>query len=349
MGSRESDFDFIAKDGFIWSVLLHFGTHGWGECLDGYGRLKKDYSNKMNFDEKVWKSLTNRLPKSGANMVVVDVFDSVKYRKHPEISVEDAWSPERLNAEVRRLKALGLEPIPKLNFSSTHDQWLKVYHRMVGTPEYYDVCASAIAEVAEIFERPRFFHIGMDEEDFDQTNGFSDGLRVFRRGDIWWHDVRFFADCCEKAGCRPWMWADYAKYWPEEFVKNCPKSMVLSAWYYKWGCDEFRDMPTNAAEWWWKVQLKVMRMLDKEGFDQIPCASNHYAPGSFAALSEWCDDCLLDKSHLLGLMMASWRFTLPGDCERRNNEAIVEVETTIKTKRLRKARRAGIKVAKPKG
>jgi hypothetical protein len=48
-------------------------------------------------------------------------------------------------------------------------------------------------------------------------------------------------------------------------------------------------------------------------------------------------------------MMASWRFTLPGDCERRNNEAIAELETTIKTKRLRKARRAGIKVAKPKG
>ena len=348
MGSRESDFDFIPKDGFIWSILLHFGTHGWNECLDDYGRLKKGAANRMNFDEKVWKSLTDRMSKSGANMVVIDVFDSVKYRKHPEISVEDAWLPERLNAEVRRLKKLGLEPIPKLNFSTTHDHWLKQYHRMVGTPEYYDVCASAIAEVAEIFERPRFFHIGMDEEDFDQTNGFFDSLRVFRRGDIWWHDVRFYADCCEKAGCRPWMWADYAKYWPEEFVKCCPKSMVLSSWYYKWGCDEFRDMPTNAAEWWWKVQLKVMRMLAKEGFDQIPCGSNHYAPGSFAALSEWCDDCL-DKSHLLGLMMASWRFTLPGDCERRNNEAIAELETTIKTKRLRAARRAGIKVAKPKG
>jgi hypothetical protein len=296
----------------------------------------------------MWRKLIDHLVLRKMNTVVIDVGEFPVYPSHPELAVKGSKSPDWIRTEVRRLKSLGLEPIPKLNFSSVHDQWLKQYHRMVGTQEYYDVCASAIAEVAEIFERPRFFHIGMDEEDFDQTNGFFDRLAVFRRGDIWWHDVRFFADCCEKAGCRPWMWADYAKYWPEEFVKSCPKSMVLSTAYYKWGCDEFRDAVRNAPDWWWKVQLKVTRMLAKEKFDQIPCSSNHYAPGSFASFVEWCDDCL-DMSHVLGFLMASWRFTLPGECERRNNEAIAELETTIKTRRLRKARRAGVKAAMPKG
>jgi len=342
MEDLTADFDFIPKDGTIWANLLHFGTHGWEDLLDRDGNLKKGVSNKMNFDEKVWRRLTDRMPKTGANMVLIDVFDSVKYRKHPEISVDDAWTPERLNAEVRRLKGLGLEPIPKLNFSTSHDAWLKVYHRMIGTPEYYDVCASAIAEVAEIFEKPRFFHIGMDEEDYDQTNGFKNDLRTFRRGDIWWHDVKFFAGCCEKAGCRPWMWADYVKYWPEEFVKRCPKSMLLSCAYYKWGCDEFRDCASKGAEWWWKIQLKSMRLLAENGFDQVPCSSNHYAPGSFASLVEWCDDGL-DPAHVLGFLMASWRFSVAGDCERRNNEALAEIETTIKTRRLRKARKAGQK------
>jgi hypothetical protein len=77
MGERDADFDFIPKGGFIWSLLLQFGTHGWGECLDGLGNLKKDYSNKMSFDEKVWQKLTNRLPKSGGNMVLIDVFNSM--------------------------------------------------------------------------------------------------------------------------------------------------------------------------------------------------------------------------------------------------------------------------------
>jgi len=30
--------------------------------------------------------------------------------------------------EIARLKGLGLEPIPKLNFSACHDAWLKDYN-----------------------------------------------------------------------------------------------------------------------------------------------------------------------------------------------------------------------------
>ena len=62
------------------------------------------------------------------------------------------------------LRALGIEPLPKLNFSTCHDAWLGPYSRMVSTPAYYDVCRDLIDEVAELFGGPRFFHLGMDEE-----------------------------------------------------------------------------------------------------------------------------------------------------------------------------------------
>jgi len=36
---------------------------------------------------------------------------------------------------------MGLEPIPKRNFSTAHDTWIKEYGRQVSTSVYYLVCA----------------------------------------------------------------------------------------------------------------------------------------------------------------------------------------------------------------
>lgn len=334
---------------FIWGNLLHFGTRCWGD--DGLTPGVHSYSkkppappkDKLNFNEKLWKRLTEGTRKAGGNLVLIDVMEGLKYRKHPELSVSDSWTPERLNAEVRRLKGMGLEPIPKLNFSTTHDNWLGVYHRMVGTPEYYDVCASAIAEVAEVFEKPRFFHIGMDEENYDQTNCFT-GYGVFRRGEMWWHDVNFYAKCVEKAGCRPWMWNSYMLNWQDDYLRNCPKSILQSSAYYKFGFDVYPDEPKNKnSEWYWKTHLQQMKLMDEHGFDQIPCSSNFYESGSFAGLVEWCDANLVNKEHLLGYLMASWEFTLPGYCEEKNIAAIAELGTAKKLRRLRLGRAAGLK------
>ena len=70
-----------------------------------------------------------------------------------------------MRAEVKRLREMGLEPIPKLNFSTCHDTWLGPYARMVSTPKYYEVAKDLIAETIELFDKPRLFHLGMDEED----------------------------------------------------------------------------------------------------------------------------------------------------------------------------------------
>lgn len=39
---------------------------------------------------------------------------------------------------------------------------------MVSTPAYYQCCKELIDEVTELFPSPRFFHIGMDEEKFNE-------------------------------------------------------------------------------------------------------------------------------------------------------------------------------------
>ena len=59
---------------------------------------------------------------------------------------------------------MGLEPIPKLNFSTAHDAWMGLYSLRVSAKPYYEVCRDLIKDAVNIFDGPRFFHLGMDGE-----------------------------------------------------------------------------------------------------------------------------------------------------------------------------------------
>ena len=121
----------------------------------------------------------------------------MRYESHPEIAVQDAWSTERLRKELARLRKLGLEPIPKLNFSTTHDAWLGVYSRQVSTPPYYKDCEDLIEEVIRLFDKPRLFHLGYDEETAGQQA--DKDYVVVRQHELWWRDFQFFVKQVERA------------------------------------------------------------------------------------------------------------------------------------------------------
>ena len=166
-----------AQEDFIWAALLHMGTNMWldnvpKECPPFKGEQLKLVCamDHVRFDERVWRVLTDHMVEVGMNMVVIDLGEAIKYPSHPELWVNGSWDIERFRKELQRLRAMGLEPIPKMNFSTSHDTWLKDYARMVSTPDYYKVCADLIRDVAEIFDHPRFLHLGYDEESFDNQS-----------------------------------------------------------------------------------------------------------------------------------------------------------------------------------
>ena len=133
------------KQRFIWAGLFHMGTNMWNDSIpeEGWEPYVDEYkhliaaADHLRFDEKVWRSLTSRMATVGMNMVVIDLGEAIRYPSHPELWVEGSWEIERFRAELARLRAMGLEPIPKLNFSATHDIWLKEYAHMLSTPEYW--------------------------------------------------------------------------------------------------------------------------------------------------------------------------------------------------------------------
>jgi len=248
----------------------------------------------LRFDDKFWEKLVPAMKDAGVNLVVLDLGDGVEYASHPEIAVQNAWSVDRLRKEIKRLRSVGIEPIPKLNFSATHDVWLGPYARRVSTSEYYAVCQDLIEECIQIFETPRFFHLGMDEEAAEHQR-FCEYV-VVRQYDLWWHDCLFLINTVIKQGVRPWVWADYCWRHREEYIAKMPSSVLQSNWWY----DEILDADRD--------EVKAYLWLAKAGFDQVPTTSNYNHPDNFIATLRFVQE-NLSKQHIVGFLHTVWKPT----------------------------------------
>lgn len=310
-----------AAPSLLWGALLHMGTNMWSDIpVSSWGSFKGDQlslvcqADHLRFDEAVWQAITGRMAAAKMNLVVIDLGEALQYESHPELAVKGSWPVERFRNELARLRALGLEPIPKLNFSTAHDTWLKEYGRQVSTPVYYKVCAEMIREVCAIFDKPRFFHLGYDEETAGHQSKYS--YAVVRQGELWWHDFLFFVKQVESQGVRPWIWSDYTWNHPEEFLSRMPKSVLQSNWYYGASFDPAKQK---------HVQAYVD--LDKAGFEQVPTGSNWSSDVNFKGTVEFCRKNLASE-RLKGFLMAPWFFTLP-EWKEKNMQAIAQVEAAM--------------------
>lgn len=286
------------KNELIWGYMLYLSDHMWAdETSKPQWYMPKAYRDEISTDAKVWDNIIAFLAERKYNLVLIDVGDGIKYDSHPEVSAPNAWEKEFLKKKLDEMRALGIEPIPKLNFSACHDTWMKKYRRMVSTPEYYEFCADVIREVCEVFDHPRFFHLGCDEETPDLQKNYE--LMIVRNAELWWHDFYFLCNECEKNGARPWIWSDYLWKNEELFLKNMPKSVLQSNWYYQ----AFRNWNESFASR--NRAIECYELLDRHGYDQIPtgstwsCIQNLYQTVAHGKEK-------LSPEHLLGFMTAPW-------------------------------------------
>ena len=290
----------------IWAFMVHLGCNCWADHTvdrwgDSAGLQAESHSPEdyMRFDDEEWQFITSRVAALGGNMILLDLAEGLQYESHPELSAKGAWSKDRLEREKRRLAEMGIELIPKLNFSTGHDTWLKEYHRMVSTPDYYRVCSDLIAEVSELFGKPRFFHLGYDEETIH--NQRASHFAVVRQGELWWHDFLWFNETVKKAGSRSWIWSDYGWRHRDEFLARMPRDVLQSNWYY-YHIDGEQDKEHLE-------RIAFFDELDKAGFDQIPCGSAYSWKPNFTELVRYCRMHLAVSSRLKGFMLAPWTRT----------------------------------------
>ncbi len=302
--------------GLAWANLVHLSNNMWDD-------MPPRYQPYLRFSEKLWKDILEEMSRIGMNMVVLDLGDGVIYDSHPEIAVENAWSVEKLKGEIGRAEDLGIEIIPKLNFSAAHDAWLGEYSRCISTDTYYQVVGDLISEVIDIFDKPRFVHLGMDEEAprfQDAHRGKRYRIMMVRQHDLWWHDLEFLFQEVQSEGVRPWIWQ--AGMWfppeffePDTYVERMPKSVLQSNWYYgeDFGEDNFR--------------VRSYDILEKNGYDQIPGAGTHSSSRNFEMTVSYCLN-VIDPSRLYGFLQTTWK---PATEEYRQvqMEAISQVGRTI--------------------
>ncbi len=325
----------------IWGELTHLGVNLWGdlprekcpypwmESPEAAEAVRTQYTSAdhVRFDEAFWREVSvPAFQKGGVNLILVDLAEAVIYPSHPELAVKGSWSPEKLKAELARLRALGFEVVPKINFSASHDIWLKDYHRMVATPTYYQVCRDIIRDTIELFDRPRFVHLGLDEEValFQSLHS----IATVRQGELWWHDVRLLIAEVEKYGARAWVWSDYLRHHPvEDFVRRMPKSVVQSPWTYTYTHFQKSASGVDPSE---ANNMEVMVKLVKAGYDVIPCGSNCYGRKTnledlvrfMRGLPEG------ERRHVIGFLHAPWIMT-DRRVDRRTREIGEQVANAI--------------------
>ena len=268
-----------AKDGDFRSVLVHLGHNMWCDWPSefmGFEELQKLSPKKrpdmaLRCKDILWRKATDHIAAKGMNMIVIDLGEGMEYPSHPELKIEGTWSVDKMRTEIARLRGMGLEVIPKLNFSTTHNGWMKDWGHMVSSKPYHRMCEDLIRDTMEIFDNPRFFHIGFDEELCIHQEQWSKYQYIcVRRGEFWWQDFLHIVRTVEKAGARPWAWSDFGWH-NEEYFSRCPKSVIQQNWYYDESYGGF-DLATNKTSD--RERLQEYWSLEKAGFDQVPCGTN---------------------------------------------------------------------------
>lgn len=278
----------------MWATLLHLGTNMWGKKGLYHPH---PYNETFITDMDLWRNITSELPKNGFNTVLIDMGEAVKLESHPELSVPGNLDKKEFAEELARLRSLGLTPLPKFNFSNAHNAWLQDYGYMVGTETYNKVCRDVVEEVIDIFGKPEFFHLGLEEEN-DYQEYFE--VKVMRAPRKKAEDAKELFDVCLKNNVRPWIWADIRSVdafgGEEMFKKNISKDVLISNWHYELISD---DIP----------RVYFYRTLEEWGYDQVPTPSTY----TMASNPEWT--MRYSKEHLrntlCGFMTASWLMTYP--------------------------------------
>ena len=177
---------------------------------------------------------------------------------------------------------------------------------MVSTEPYYTFCKNIVAEVIDLFDTPRFFHLGMDEETAAHQQYYR--YTVVRKNDIWWDDFYHLIGEVEKGGSRAWVWSDYVWHNPELFFKKMPKSVVQSNWYY----GESFDIPShkNAEKASGHHRAQSYIDLEAHGYDQIPTGSFHdNNTHSIGNTVQFCKEQVND-TRLKGFLQTFWKPTI---------------------------------------
>ena len=284
-------------------ALLHLGLNMWRRREVEFPQTDAGYCYKLACQKDEWVALTEEMAKLGMNLLLIDMAEGVKYDSHPELAVEGSWSKDEFREDLKRLRALGITPIPKFNFSLGHSAWLKDYAYMAGTDTYYKVCEDLMREGCDLFDGPEFFHLGLEEEEYGSQA--SHPIIIIRNVKTKCDDAVRLFNICRDCGTRPWIWVDPNTIdtfgGKEEFCRVVPKDVLISNWFYGrfyLGPDTLRDASPRGY---------LYKEIGDWGYEQIPTTSNWGNEFNAKQTMDFCKR--YTEESIIGYMCASWLAT----------------------------------------
>ena len=109
----------------IWAMLLHMTATLWpkGDPDSRDSQNAKDpqsvYDNceRPSFQADKLEQILRIMPQCGFNTVMLDVGNGMEYERHPDISMKHALTKDEMKRLCDFIRSLGMEPVPRLNFS----------------------------------------------------------------------------------------------------------------------------------------------------------------------------------------------------------------------------------------
>lgn len=289
----------------MWTFMIKLGSNMWakkGSKRPYFTEAEFRYHEEVFCDRRIWKKVIDVLPSYGFNTVLIDVGEAIKLDSHPELAIPGCWEKEEFRAELNRIRKLGLTPIPKLNFSAAHNAWMQDYSYMVGSELYYKVCEEILLEVMELFDYPKFFHLGLDEEFLAAQK--HNPVRTIRAPYKFVEDSNRLFQLCLEHGVRPaiWLGGQSLPAWggEEHLLDNIPKEVLIACCFY--GFFYGTEPEENGAPYF--------KRLEEKGYELWPCGSQWMAVQNMRQMMRWCKDNLRPET-IKGYLMAPWLHTIP--------------------------------------
>ncbi len=204
------------------AVLIHM-TH-----YDPKWFKRKRWEKRIDY--KVAERVIREAARCRLNALMIDVADGVVFRNHRELKRQYSITMAKFKEFVKLGRSLGMEIIPKLNFSKSfhrhhHNEWMRPYNKLKDDREYYRHAFSLMSELIRA-TKPKYFHIGMDEDHEHTPEEYVEKI-VNLRGWL------------KKRGVKTIQWIDIGKRWQKDIeakmrwaVGRIPKDVILCHWQY---------------------------------------------------------------------------------------------------------------------
>jgi hypothetical protein len=180
-------------------------------------------SGPMVSPEQTLAFIDKVVARARINVLILEMKGGYQSTAHPELSrAKGAWSQAALKRVIARARSYGMEVIPALN-TPAHTRWITTAHPELmeedtalllctRNPETRVLIESMYRELIDIFDHPRFVHIGHDEINW-RTHRKHESQRCIRcqgtpRWQLLTEDLLWHHKTLANMGAKPMMWSD---------------------------------------------------------------------------------------------------------------------------------------------